>query len=570
MVKKIGEILLEKGKINSDQLEEALSIQKSRPGKRLGEILIHQKYITESDLKEALAQQFGMPFLPHIDPEKVPEELVSMIPINYARKNEVVPVEMKGDMVVIALADPLNTSVVDDLQVLLGKVVFPVVSTSGEIANTINNLYNRATSAADEMIEDLEEGGELGAVTSELEEGEPADLLDSVDEAPIIRLVNTLLFQGVKQGVSDIHIEPFEKDVVVRYRIDGVLHNILQVPRRFQASIVSRVKIMAGLNIAEKRLPQDGRIRTKVAGRDVDIRVSTIPTIFGERVVMRILDRSSVLLGLEEIGLSGDKLNKFKKLLRRSNGIILVTGPTGSGKTTTLYAALNKINSEDKNIMTIEDPVEYQLKGVNQIQVNPKINLTFAAGLRSILRQDPDVVLVGEIRDLETAEIAIQASLTGHLVFSTLHTNDAPSAVTRLVDMGIEPYLISSSLVAVLAQRLVRTICPHCKVSYEPTDAELEELGLTREDLKDGKLYKGQGCEYCMYTGYKGRTGIFELFIVSDRIRKMITQKKDASEIRKVAIEEGMTTLKEDGARKVVEGITTVEEVLRVTQEEVV
>ncbi len=570
MKKKIGEILLEKGKISSEQLKEVLSAQRSRPDKRVGEILIHQKYITEADLKEALAQQFGMPFLPHIDAGKVPEEIVSQIPINYARKNEVVPVEKRGDMVVIAISDPLNISVVDDLQMLLGKVVFPVVATSGEISNAINNLYNRATNAADEMIEDLEEDGELGVVTSELEEGEPTDLLDSVDEAPIIRLVNTLLFQGVKQRVSDIHVEPFERDVMVRYRIDGVLHNILQVPRRFHASVVSRVKIMAGLNIAEKRLPQDGRIRTKVAGKDVDIRVSTIPTIFGERVVMRILDRSSVLLGLEEIGLSGDKLARFKKLLRRSNGIILVTGPTGSGKTTTLYAALNKINSEDKNIMTIEDPVEYQLKGVNQIQVNPKINLTFAAGLRSILRQDPDVVLVGEIRDLETAEIAIQASLTGHLVFSTLHTNDAPSAVTRLVDMGIEPYLISSSLVAVLAQRLVRTTCPHCKIAYEPTDAELSELGLTRKALKDGKLYKGQGCEYCMYTGYKGRTGIFELFIISDRIRKMITQKRDASEIRKVAIEEGMTTLKEDGARKVVEGITTVEEVLRVTQEEVV
>ncbi len=569
MARKIGEILIEKGVITEDQLQEALSIQAERPGRKIGEILIKQKYITESELKSALAEQFGLPFLPHIDISRIPEDAVNKIPINYARKNEVIPVEQRGNVVVIAISDPTNVSVVDDLQVLLGTTVIPVVATSGEISNAINNAYNRATNAAGEMIEDLE-GEELGTVTSELEEGEPADLLDSVDEAPIIRLVNSLLFQAVKQNVSDIHIEPFEKDVSIRYRIDGVLHNILKIPRRFHSSVVSRVKIMAGLNIAEKRLPQDGRIRTKVAGKDVDIRVSTIPTIFGERVVMRILDRSSVLLGLEEIGLSGDKLEKFKKLLRRSNGIILVTGPTGSGKTTTLYAALNKINSEDKNIMTIEDPVEYQLKGISQIQVNPKINLTFAAGLRSILRQDPDVVLVGEIRDFETAEIAIQASLTGHLVFSTLHTNDAPSAVTRLIDMGVEPYLISSSLVAVLAQRLVRTICPHCKVEYEPTDAELREIGIKREDLKNGKLYRGQGCEYCMYTGYRGRTGIFELFIVSDRIRKMITQKKDASEIRKAAIEEGMSTLKEDGARKVIEGITTIEEVLRVTQEEVV
>ncbi len=569
MAKRIGEILIEKGKITQEQLEEALEIQSSRKGRRIGEILIKQKYITESDLKEALAEQYGMPFLPHIDISKAPEDIVTRIPINYARKNEVVPVDRRGEIIVVAISDPGNTSVIDDLQVLLGTTVFPVVATTGEISNAINNLYNRATSAADEMIEDLE-GEELGTVTSELEEGEPTDLLDSVDEAPIIRLVNSLLFQAVKQNVSDIHIEPFEKDVSVRYRIDGVLHNILRVPRKFHSSIVSRVKIMAGLNIAEKRLPQDGRIRTKVAGRDVDIRVSTIPTIFGERVVLRILDRSSVLLGLEDIGLGGDKLEKFKKLLKRSNGIILVTGPTGSGKTTTLYAALNRINSEDKNIMTIEDPVEYQLKGVNQIQVNPKINLTFAAGLRSILRQDPDVVLVGEIRDFETAEIAIQASLTGHLVFSTLHTNDAPSAVTRLIDMGIEPYLISSSLVAVLAQRLVRTICPHCKVSYEPTDAELEEVGIRRDQLKDGKLYRGQGCEYCMNTGYKGRTGIFELLVISDPIRKMITQKKDAAEIRKRAISEGMTTLKEDGAEKVLQGITTVEEVLRVTQEDVV
>ena len=566
MRKLLGELLIEKNKISRENLEEALELQKER-GKKLGEILLKLKYISEEDLKATLADQFGIPFLPHIDLSKISGEIVAKIPINYARKNIIIPVESKGEVVVVAISNPLNTFITDDLQVLLGKVIFPVISTNSEITNAINTVYNREDTTGS-MVEDLEEE-DIDSVSSDLEGEEPEDLLDAVDEAPIIKLVNSLLFQSVKQKVSDIHIEPFEKDVIIRFRIDGVLHNRLKISKKFHSSIISRVKIMSNLNIAEKRLPQDGRIRTKVAGKDVDIRVSTIPTVFGERVVMRILDRSSVLLGLEDVGLKGEHLKTFNILLRRSNGIILVTGPTGSGKTTTLYAALNKINSEDKNIMTTEDPVEYQLNGISQMQVNTKIGLTFATGLRSILRQDPDVILVGEIRDLDTAEIAVQASLTGHLVFSTLHTNDAASAVTRLMDMGIEPYLISSSLVAVLAQRLVRTICPHCKTSYTPSDNELMQIGLTREELGDKKFYKGTGCEHCMNTGYSGRTGIFELFIVSDEIKALINKKESATEIRKQAVENGMILLKRDGVQRVLDGITTVEEVLRVTQEDV-
>jgi general secretion pathway protein E len=410
------------------------------------------------------------------------------------------------------------------------------------------------------------EDDDLSFLAAELEE--PTDLLEATDDAPIIRLVNSLLSQAIRERASDIHIEPFEKDVVARFRIDGILYNILTIQKRFQASIASRVKIMSGLNIAEKRLPQDGGIRIKIGGKDVDIRVSIVPTAFGERIVLRLLYRESALLPLDQIGFSGDKLDRFNELIFRPHGIILVTGPTGSGKTTTLYAALSKINSPDKNIITIEDPIEYQLKGIGQIQVNPKIHLTFAAGLRSVLRQDPDVILVGEIRDSETAEIAIQAALTGHLVFSTLHTNDAAGAVTRLLDMKIEPFLISSSVMAILAQRLVRVLCTQCREPYQITPAEITELEV-ETGAEGATVYRAKGCEACFHTGYLGRTAIYELLLVDDEIRQLIMKNTDATTIKAAAMEKAMHTLRQDGAAKVLQGITSADEVVRVTQKEV-
>jgi general secretion pathway protein E len=411
-------------------------------------------------------------------------------------------------------------------------------------------------------------GEDLSAVATEFEK--PRDILGLTEEAPIIRLLNAILQQAVKERASDIHIEPYERELDVRMRVDGILHRVLAPPKIIQDALISRVKIMADLDIAEKRLPQDGRIRLLIGGRDIDIRVSIIPTTHGERAVMRLLDRKQGLIGFEEVGLDRKDGSRIEELLKRTNGIILVTGPTGSGKTTTLYAALNRVHTEEKNIITVEDPVEYQLKGVGQIQVNPKIGLTFASGLRSILRQDPDVIMVGEIRDVETAEIAIQASLTGHLVLSTLHTNDAPSAIVRLIDMGVEPFLVASSLMGVLAQRLVRVICPFCKESYEPSEIERSYFGSPFTSAPPLLLYRGKGCDRCIGKGYLGRTGIFELLTVDETIRHLITGRSDSQTIKNAASSSGMQTLRTDGFRKAAEGTTTLEEVLRVTQKDVV
>jgi general secretion pathway protein E len=426
------------------------------------------------------------------------------------------------------------------------------------VLEAINRLYTRMSSSAQDVVEELE-GEDLNTIASEL--NEPRDLLDLSDEAPVIRLLNSILFQAVKERASDIHIEPYEREVEVRFRIDGILYKMLTPPKVVQDALISRVKIMSGLNIAEKRLPQDGRIRVIVAGRNIDIRVSIIPTFFGERVVLRLLDKKKGILSLEDIGISGDGVKTMDRLLCRNNGIILVTGPTGSGKSTTLYAALNRLNSSEKNIITVEDPIEYQLKGVGQIQVNPKIDLTFANGLRSILRQDPDIIMVGEIRDVETAEIAIQASLTGHLVFSTLHTNDAATAITRLIDMGMEPFMVASSLSAVLAQRLVRLICPHCKEEYSP---EQVYPGITLPPV----LYRGKGCDKCFGLGTLGRTLIHELLLIDADICSMIIKQAPAGVIKEYAISRGMKTLRDNGLEKAAAGITTIQEVMRVTQED--
>lgn len=560
----LGAILLENTGLTQQQLEEGLAYAREKK-LRLGEALVQLKFLRNEDILKALSIQLGIPYLSHLEPDAIPTDLVSYLSLNYAKKNEVLPLKREEGSVVVAMSDPLNHYVVDDLRILFGGAVRPLIASSFEIINAVNSVFNRMTDVGGAGGELAEEN--LDTIGQELEEVQ--DLLESADEAPIIRLVNSLIFRAVKQKASDIHIEPFEKDLVVRFRVDGTLYDIMHPPKKAQAAVTSRVKVMASLNIAEKRLPQDGRIRLKIAGKDIDIRVSTIPTALGESIVLRLLDRSSVVLDLEKLGLSGPVLKRFQELIELSHGILLVTGPTGSGKTTTLYAALSKINTPDVKIITVEDPVEYQLDGINQIPVNPKIELTFAAGLRSILRQDPDIVLVGEIRDRETAEIAIQAALTGHLVFSTLHTNDSTTSITRLLDMGVEPFLVSSSIQAVLAQRLIRTVCRDCAKKYTPNEAELARAGLTVEDLKGRQLYRAVGCPNCLSTGYSGRTGIHELLVMSEEMRALVMKNTDATTLKRAAMEGGMVTLREDGLQKAMKGLTTLEEAMIVTQEDV-
>ena len=561
--KSLEACIIEEGSISESILEKAR--ERQREGKRLGDVLREMGAIDSKTYARALATHYGLPFVDQL-PEEDPtaSECADLLPISFAKKCQVLPIQSDGSSIVVAMADPTALGPLDDLRVLLHKPIRVVVAPGDVIVDRINRVYDLATGSASDLVEGLE--GE-NMMAKDLDE--PLDLIDADDEAPIIRLVNSLLFQAVKDRASDIHIEPYERDLSVRFRIDGVLYDIITPPKRFQPVIISRIKIMAGLNIAEKRLPQDGRIRIRLAGKEVDIRVSTVPTAHGERVVMRLLDRSSTILQLDDLGLVGGKLDSVDQLIRQSHGIILVTGPTGSGKTTTLYAALSRINTTDKNIITIEDPIEYQLHGVGQIQVNPKIELSFAGGLRSVLRQDPDVIMVGEIRDSETAAISIQAALTGHLVFSTLHTNDSCAAITRLLDMGIEPFLVSSSVVAVMAQRLVRRVCPSCRETYRPPMEELRQLGVTLDMLEDNPVYRtGPGCADCKQTGYRGRLGIHELLIIDDEVRNLIMRSADSSEIRRAAAAKGMTTLREDGADKIMQGITTIDEVLRVTQDD--
>jgi general secretion pathway protein E len=561
-------ILLDKSWVSPQDLEKAR--QRRKPGQEIADVLVDMGALEPQRLSRALAQEYQLPFLAQIDEQAIQGELIAKVPINYAKKNRLLPVRIDGNGIIVAVADPANYEALDDLHVLFGKPIHPVVVPGEVIVQAINHAYDQATStsAADLMIDLDEERLEL--VASELA-SEPRDLLEADDAAPIIKLVNGLLSQAVKDRASDIHIEVFEEELVVRFRVDGMLFDVLSPPKRFHPAISSRIKVMSGLNIAEKRLPQDGRIRVRIAGRDIDIRVSVIPTAFGERIVLRLLDRAQALVdvNLDRLGFSGDNLRKIDRLIRQSHGIILATGPTGSGKTTTLYACLSRINSPDKNIITIEDPIEYQLHGIGQMQVSPKIDLTFANGLRSILRQDPDVIMVGEIRDSETAEIAIQAALTGHLVFSTLHTNDSFGALTRLVDMGIEPFLVSSSVMAVLAQRLVRVLCPDCREPFLPSQPELNRIGLNPDDCS-GRIYRAKGCRACRNTGYRGRTALQELMVVDDNVRDLVMKKADASSIRRACTARGMKILRQDGAERVMAGQTTIEELLRVTQEDIV
>jgi general secretion pathway protein E len=529
------------------------------------------------------ADSQGYDYRPLVKLEELSPDLIPSVPISFAKAHLVLPFDKrvgetpdKGPAKLRVLCgSPSSFRALEALSRILfadeadSFSVEPVLMPQSALYSLINNAYERyAQTETTRILDSAEE--ESDSFSDLLSIQETVDLLDAKDEAPIIRLANSILSQAVRQKASDIHLEPFEEEVKVRYRLDGVLYNVLSIPQKLKAGIISRFKLMANLNIAEKRLPQDGRIRIKAAGRDVDIRVSSIPVRHGERVVLRILEQGTLLLPLSEIGFSPPDLAQINQMITLTSGIILVTGPTGAGKTTTLYAILNTINSPDKNIITIEDPVEYQLKGIGQIQVNSKISLTFASGLRSILRQDPDVILIGEIRDTETAEIAIQASLTGHLVFSTLHTNDAPSAMTRLIDMGVEPFLISTSVRAVLAQRLIRKICPDCRTPYAPSLDELSRLQIPSGALPGGHLFKGAGCPSCLDTGYKGRQGIYELFVLDEEIAHLVNTRQDAATIREAGRRKGMQTLLDDGRRKVLEGVTTIEEVLRVAQSEII
>ena len=559
------EILVEKTSLTDAQMKKCLSLQKME-GVKIGQVLLEQGFVTEEELLMALSEQHDIAYVKRITGEMIDRELLEKVPKNFVQRYRIMPLSKSGNVCKVATTDPMEIQPLDDIGLILECSVQPVLACSEEIVNAINTYYGHAADAAEQMIEDMNDGDMPAQLIDILDDAE--DVLDVADKAPVIKFINLMIFQAVRDRATDIHIEPYEKDVVVRFRIDGVLYKTLSPPKSMQGAIASRIKIMAHLNIAEKRLPQDGRIKIKLADKDIDIRVSIIPTSFGERIVLRLLYKSVQYHSLEQLGFSQDKLAKFVKLIQIPHGIILLTGPTGSGKSTTLYGALTRINTPEKNIITVEDPVEYQISGIGQIQVYRKINLTFAAGLRSILRQDPDVMMVGEIRDLETAEIAIQASLTGHLVFSTLHTNDAAGAVTRLVDMGIEPYLVASSVVAMIAQRLVRVICPDCKESYTPTPEELAQVGFKKGDLKDGVLWRGRGCATCLETGYLGRTGIYELLVVDSEVRRRILEGTDSNEIKKCAIGKGMLTLREDGLKKVLDGVTTMEEVMRVTQEE--
>lgn len=532
--------------------------------KNLSEELLRQGMLGGDEHSLMLAERFGMTIYHALPEIHLPRDYFKKVPYTFAKKNVILPIKEDGLHIFVAVADPLNLEPLEELRLMLGGEVKAVYSPKETILNAINECYNQEMGAASQLIANMGDRS-----TEELDDGsvEVYDLLDDrPGQAPIIKLLNLILTEAIQQKASDLHFEPFEDRMRVRYRIDGVLQNRHAPATEYQTQLITRIKVMARMDIAEHRLPQDGRIKLKMGRREIDFRVSTVPVAGGERIVLRILDKGNVVLGLDKLGMMPHTMEEFKHLISQPEGIVLATGPTGSGKTTTLYSAICELCNDEVNIMTIEDPVEYNLQGIAQIGVQPKIKLDFASGLRTILRQDPDIIMIGEIRDVETAQIAIQAALTGHLVISTLHTNDAPSAVTRLVDMGIEPYLISSSLVGVFAQRLVRNICPHCKEGYEPLDKELLSVGLKREDLIEGQLFRGKGCSACYDTGYKGRRGIYELMSLSNTLKKQIVRSPDAVELRRLALEGGMMSLIQHGAELARQGVTTVTEILRATR----
>ncbi len=557
----ILEILENVGLVTRDQ---AIAARQLATQEDLGvmEVLARDGGVSKLDMLKALASQFGMEMI-SLTGLDIPREVLDMVPGDVAQRYKVVPVFKNENILTVAIGDPLDVDTLDGLRYVLKSNVEGVVAPPEEIEKAIANYYGRATGAVEGMLQEITEG--TLALPDEVQKQLVGDENVTESDAPIIKLVSLVIMEAFRSRASDIHLEPMPKKFRVRYRIDGVLHEVDSPPKRLQSAIISRVKIMANMSIAEKRVPQDGRIQINVMGRDLDLRVSSIPTNHGESIVMRILDKAGIALGLPQLGFFADDQQIFERLIGLSDGILLVTGPTGSGKTTTLYACLNAINKPDRKIITVEDPVEYQMSGINQVQVRADIGMTFAAALRSILRQAPNIIMIGEIRDYETAEIAVNASLTGHLVFSTLHTNDAPSAVTRLIDIGVKPFLVASSVRAIMAQRLVRRICEKCKEPHVPQEAELRLLGPAAKQLAAAQLFHGKGCADCAFTGYRGRMGIYEIFQIDDQVRNLIFEQVASAELRLKARELGMRTLREDGLRKVVAGLTTVEEVLRVT-----
>lgn len=559
--KSLGDILLEQGILDKDQLNKAKGLQK-KSNMSLGQVLIKRGLASEEDILQVLGKKFGLDFIDKLEVKNI-EAILQRVPLRFVQKYRMVPYNLLGNTVLVAITDPMDLHPLDELRLMwIGFEVIPQLATESEILRIIHSHFEHRGEQKEGDNIDVEEGLEF------LDEIE--DLQDSIDlanEAPIIKMVNVILSNAVSERTSDIHVEPQEKEIWVRYRVDGVLHKVLTPPKSIQSGIVSRIKIMADMNIAENRLPQDGRIKIRFGGKDIDIRVSSLPTQFGERLVMRLLNKTDTKFEIDTIGFDTGIIKAYTELLKHTNGIILITGPTGSGKTSTLYASLTEVNDVERNIITVEDPVEYQMDGISQVQAHQKIGLTFAEGLRSILRQDPDIVMVGEIRDAETARVAIQASLTGHLVFSTLHTNDAPSAVTRLIDMGIEPYLITSTARGFMAQRLVRKLCTHCKKPKKINSTELTNSGyvFTTKKVAQVKVFEPQGCSECMNTGYSGRTGIYELLVIDNELRDLILSNPSLDILKKTAVKKGMKTLRQAALQKVVDGITSIDEALRVT-----
>jgi type IV pilus assembly protein PilB len=563
--RKLGQILVDLGYLDEDQLWDLLNEARTTQ-QPIGQVALARGLITEEQLLQALAEQFNLKVV-NLQEVKPQPEAIQAVPETMASVYKVLPLTYKDNVLTVAIADPSNLTALDDLRNFLGvKQVVPVLATQRALQEAIPKAYAGKEESIVDIIQQLENDPEIGKYVHHRETSIDLESLQELqDAAPVRKLINMVLLMGIKDRASDIHFEPFEEEYKLRYRCDGVMYELVPPPRHLAPAISSRIKVMANLDIAERRLPQDGRIELNVGGNPVDLRVSVLPTMFGESVVIRVLDRTVVQLDLDRLGMDPDTLSKFRELIRKPNGIILVTGPTGSGKSTTLYSALNELNDVTEKIITTEDPIEYDLDGIVQVPINPDIGVTFANVLRAILRHDPDKIMVGEIRDVETAQIAVQAALTGHLVLSTLHTNDAPSTVTRLRDMGVEPYLITATLEGVLAQRLVRRICPDCRTEYEPSKELLMELNLTPEQVQGKKFYYGRGCERCNNTGFKGRTGIFELLVMNDTIRDLVANNASADAIRQAARKAGMKTLREAGLQALFSGITTIEEVVRET-----
>jgi general secretion pathway protein E len=558
--KRLGEILIERGKLETAALERALRLQQES-GDKLGALLVTLGVVSQRDVSEALAAQLGLPLVEAAGYPELPilEERVSA---RFLRESRALPLSEDESELALAMADPTDNYTVNAFEMVTGRKVRPLVAIPTELEAALERLYGAGKSALGQIFGDVEQRDDIGF------DADIQQLKDLASEAPVIRLVSLIITNALEMRASDVHVEPFENRLIVRYRIDGVLHEIESPPKRLSAAVISRIKIMASLDIAERRLPQDGRIRLRVQGKEIDLRVSTVPTMHGESVVMRILDKGGVALDFKKLGFEDDTLKSFLDVLFEPHGILLVTGPTGSGKTTTLYTALDRLNKPDVKILTVEDPVEYQMPGINQIQVKPQIDLTFANALRSIVRQDPDVIMIGEIRDLETAQIAVQSALTGHMVLSTVHTNDAASTVNRLLDMGVEDYLLTSTIVGILAQRLVRTLCPHCKESYTALPEVVDELGLRKFTTdREVTLYHAKGCKECAQTGFYKRICIMEMLPMTDPLRSHVMRHATSTELRAEAIKEGMVTMYEDGMRKALAGVTTFEEVLRVTRE---